>query len=711
MTASQLSKAVHDLRQTILHQEGAGLSEGQLLDQFVGQRDAAAFAALVQRLGPMVWGVCRRVLGCHHDAEDAFQATFLVLARKAAVVMPRDMVANWLYGVAYRTARKAKTMTDRRRAREKQVPTMPEPQAPAPDPWRDLEPLVDQELARLPDKYRSAIIFCDLEGKTRKEAARQLRIPEGTLSSRLTTAREKLARQLARHGVTLSAAAVATLLAQNAASASIPSSVVSILIKVGPLFAARQAAAMGLVSAKVAALTQAVLKTMMLGKLQTALAVVLVLGVIGLGGSLITQATAVDESPKAADETIPEQKKSPADTGSTAADPGQRLLGGKIRLEDREKSVATVDLNGTQLTDADLKILKQFKGLRQLGLVGCHAVTDAGLKEIKDLNELRVLRLGGTAVTDAGLKELKGLKELRHLGLAGTQVTDKGLKELKGLKNLRELVLAQTGVTDEGLKEFKDLKELRELRLSGTAVADAGLKQLKELKALLILDLAGTPVTDAGLGELKELKKLQALGLAHTTVTDDGLKELEDLKELRELQLGRTTVTDAGLKALKGLNELRLLGLPGTQVSDMGLKELKGLKNLQELVLAATGVTDKGLKELKDLKELRGLWLGGTTVTDAGLKELKELKALQILGLAGTRVTDGGLKELKELKNLQKLWLAYTAVTDEGLRELKGLKKLRLLVLTGTKVTAAGVADLKKAIPEVQIVTEDLDGD
>ena len=133
----------------------------------------------------MVLGVARRVLGNLHDAEDAFQATFLVLARKAAVVRPRDMVANWLYGVACRTALKARTMSERRRAREKQVLTMPEPEIATRDPGCDLEPLIDQELARLPDKYRTAIVFCDLEGKTRKEAARQLKIPEGTLSSRL----------------------------------------------------------------------------------------------------------------------------------------------------------------------------------------------------------------------------------------------------------------------------------------------------------------------------------------------------------------------------------------------------------------------------------------------------------------------------------------------------------------------------------------------
>jgi RNA polymerase sigma factor (sigma-70 family) len=322
MATSQLSKTVQDLRQVLLHQGAADLSDGQLLDRFVEQRDEAAFATLVRRLGPMVWGVCRRVLRRHHDAEDAFQATFLVLARKAADVAPRDMVANWLYGVAYRTARKAKTMTERRRAREKQVLSMPEPETAAPDPWSDLEPLVDQELARLPDKYRVAIVFCDLEGKTRKEAARQLKIPEGTLSSRLTIARRMLAKRLARHGFVLSGGAVGALLAQNAASAGVPSSVVAITIKAAPLFAARQAAAAALVSARVAALTQGVLKTMILTKLKTALALVLVLGMTGFG--LVTHFTSAGQPPKAAEKAAPERKPLPADSGPLAADRGTK---------------------------------------------------------------------------------------------------------------------------------------------------------------------------------------------------------------------------------------------------------------------------------------------------------------------------------------------------------------------------------------------------
>src|SRR5207244_3033628 len=141
------------------------------------RRDEAAFEALVRRHGPMVLGVCLRVLRRHADAEDAFQATFLVLARKAASVVPREMLPNWLYGVAQQTAVRARAAAARRRAREKQVTHTPEPAAKPPAPWDDLEPLLDEELSKLPDKYRVPVVLCDLEGKTRKQAAGQLGWP------------------------------------------------------------------------------------------------------------------------------------------------------------------------------------------------------------------------------------------------------------------------------------------------------------------------------------------------------------------------------------------------------------------------------------------------------------------------------------------------------------------------------------------------------
>jgi RNA polymerase sigma factor (sigma-70 family) len=265
MATSRLSKAVQDLCRATL-KGGAGLSDQQLLDHFIEHRDEAAFAALVRRHGPVVWGVCRRLLGHHHDAEDAFQATFLVLARKAASVRPREMVANWLYGVAHRTALKAKAMAARRRGREKQVLTMPDPKLAQQDRWSDLEPLLDQALAGLPDKYRIAIILCDLESKTGKQAARLLKIPEGTLATRLRTARAILARRLARHGFMVPGSALAVTLSQNAATASAPIAVVCSTIKAAPLCAAGQAAAMAAMSPKVAALMEGVLKMMLVSK-------------------------------------------------------------------------------------------------------------------------------------------------------------------------------------------------------------------------------------------------------------------------------------------------------------------------------------------------------------------------------------------------------------------------------------------------------------
>jgi RNA polymerase sigma factor (sigma-70 family) len=266
-------------------------TDGQLLKEYISHREEAALAALVRRHGPMVWGVCRRVLGNHHDAEDAFQATFLVLVRKAASIMPREMIGNWLYGVAHQTARKTRATTAKRQARERQVKAMPEPEAmPEPDLWPELEPLLDGALSRLPDKYRAVIVLCDLEGKTRKAVARQLKIPEGTLSSRLTTARTLLAKRLGRYGLAISAGVLATIVSHQAASAGVPGSVVCATIKAASLFAAGQAAATGALSAKVLAVAEGVLKTMYLTKLKMAIATGFVIACLYGAGTVVSQA-------------------------------------------------------------------------------------------------------------------------------------------------------------------------------------------------------------------------------------------------------------------------------------------------------------------------------------------------------------------------------------------------------------------------------------
>jgi RNA polymerase sigma factor (sigma-70 family) len=285
MATSRMSEAIQHLRRGVLLQEGAGLTDGQLLGCFIEHRDEAAFAALVRRHGPMVWGVCRRLLN-HHDAEDAFQAAFLVLVRKAASVVPGERVANWLYGVAHQAALQARRTATRRGAREKQVTAMPEPAVAEQVLWRDLQPLLDQQLSRLSDAHREVIVLCDLEGKTRKEAARHLGLPEGTVGSRLARARAMLAKRLARHGLAMSGVALAAVLSLQAASAGVPTSVVFSTIKAASVFAAATAVS----PAEVAALTEGVLRAMLVNKLKTLMGGLLVLAVClcGIGTAVGT---------------------------------------------------------------------------------------------------------------------------------------------------------------------------------------------------------------------------------------------------------------------------------------------------------------------------------------------------------------------------------------------------------------------------------------
>jgi RNA polymerase sigma factor (sigma-70 family) len=320
MPTSPLSVVIQNLLAD-LRPDGDGMTDRELLARFLRSRDEDALAALVRKHARMVWGVCCRLLH-QHDAEDAFQSTFLVLVRKAADV-PSEAVANWLYGVARQTAIRLRATAAKRRRRETQVVNMPEPTVPELRD-ADLQVAVDEELSRLPDHYRGVVVLCYLEGMTRKEAVRQLGIPEGTVASRLARARVMLARRLTQRGIVMAGGSVAAVLSAGSASASAPPALVASTIKVITLLSAGEVAATGMISAVVSDLTEGVVKAMFMTKIKSVLTVVLVVGLalggIGAGFGLTTipvavarteppnQPPAIEESPRSPVATKKDEK-------------------------------------------------------------------------------------------------------------------------------------------------------------------------------------------------------------------------------------------------------------------------------------------------------------------------------------------------------------------------------------------------------------------
>jgi RNA polymerase sigma factor (sigma-70 family) len=328
MAAGQLNQVVRRLREVT----SAGRADADLLKAFVQSGDERAFEVLVRRHGPVVLGVCRRVLRNGADAEDCFQATFLILVRKARSIGRPESLGSWLYGVACRVAQKARIEATRRRAKEALVMRRAETAGGPTDD--DLLAALDQELAGLPEKYRVPLVRCDLGGKTRREVAREIGCAEGTVASRLARGRVLLARRLSRKGFTLSGGALAAVLSASTASASVPASLVGATVRAAVLYAAGKA-----VAATVTALTEGVLKAMLLNKLKAGAAVLMTLGLL----ATVAGAVAVQPAPSADNSPLAHQ-----------ADP-RKAVTVEARLSDAEFiRRACLDIRGSLPTDIEV---------------------------------------------------------------------------------------------------------------------------------------------------------------------------------------------------------------------------------------------------------------------------------------------------------------------------------------------------------------------
>jgi RNA polymerase sigma factor (sigma-70 family) len=299
MAQGQLAAVLQHIRRLAVDSTMADWTDGQLLETLATTHREAAFTVLLRRHGPMVWGLCRRLLRNWHDAEDAFQATFLVLSRRAASIRKHQSLASWLYGVAWRVTTRAKTVAARRRANESEVMLMTDTISPE-ETGQEWSPVLHEELNHLPEKYRAPLVLCYLQGKTHATAAHELSCPSGSMSNRLARGRELLRQRLSRRGLTLTVGLVGTVLAERAGATTVPPSLVESTLRTALLGVAGRMTAGSGVSAAAAALADGVLRAMVIAKLKVA-------GVVLAAGLLSTGVGVLIHSPLGAQPREPEQ--------------------------------------------------------------------------------------------------------------------------------------------------------------------------------------------------------------------------------------------------------------------------------------------------------------------------------------------------------------------------------------------------------------------
>jgi len=354
MAAGPLHHVLSHIRKLVAERAMDVGSDGALLERFIAQGDQQAFAASLQRHGPMVLGVCRRMLADTGLADDTFQATFLVLVRKARSIVPRERVGNWLYGVAVRLSLKCRVQAAQRREGPQEIHDVPTPDTTAQVVWRDLQGVLDYEIERLPDKYREPFVLTYIQGKTCTEVARELGCPEGTVFGRLARARERLRFRLERRGIALSAAALSTFLADQSLSAAVSQVLSDATLQAASAMAAGKLLAGGAVSATIAVLVKGAIRDTSVKRIKLTALVVLFIGMFSAGTALTLHLALAAKSPPAPVGSAAEPVKAVPDPLEDPLPPGAIARLGTSRFRhDRPLSFVECAADGKRIAGVD----------------------------------------------------------------------------------------------------------------------------------------------------------------------------------------------------------------------------------------------------------------------------------------------------------------------------------------------------------------------
>jgi RNA polymerase sigma factor (sigma-70 family) len=408
-------------------------SDADLLKRYVAQREDAAFAELVRRHGPMVLGVCRRVLGNPDDAEDAFQATFLVLAARPRAVGDPSSLANWLFGVARRTALRVQVDAARRFRHERLGAKSEAIDANTEALWRDLRPVLDAEVARLPARCREAFILCCLEGRTHEEAGRLLGCPGGTVASRLSRARERLRNRLTRRGLTLGVAGA--LFAAGEAEAAVSSELLAVLAGAAATRTATVFTTAGSISPRVAALTEGVLRAMWTTKLKMAAALVLAVSAAGFGAGLVLSTAAQpgsgtpvaqsappaggtgDKKTEQQEVVKPNDPKRPTPTDTTSKPPDEEKKGNDAKPHDPPTAAAIL-----QDAEDEVELMKARLDAKLAELAAAKVTAEMAKNDLKRASELSK----NQAISQEDLEKVRGAADS---SLAQVRIKEAGIVE------------------------------------------------------------------------------------------------------------------------------------------------------------------------------------------------------------------------------------------------------------------------------------------